>query len=30
LRKKELDDMKRDIEEIKSLLKDFLLKWLLQ
>ena len=24
LRKKELDDMKRDIEEIKSLLKDFL------
>jgi hypothetical protein len=25
-----LDDMKRDIEEIKSLLKDFLLKWLLQ
>jgi hypothetical protein len=26
LRKKELDDMKRDIEEIKSLLKDFLLK----
>jgi len=28
--KEELDDMKRDIEEIKSLLKDFLLKWLLQ
>jgi len=26
LRKKELDDMKRDIEEIKSLLKDFLSK----
>jgi hypothetical protein len=25
-----LDDMKRDIEEIKSLLKDFLSKWLLQ
>ena len=26
LRKKELDDMKKDIEEIKNLLKDFLTK----
>jgi len=28
--KEELDNMKKDIEEIKSLLKDFLSKWLLQ